>query len=183
MATTTTASPAMAALAAAVAAAAVAVAVGVAASVGSAASAAAVQASNQANQIQEQIAKFLSRGGGSRGEGGSMNDAGRVIGGAAGFFVAPTPRNDLAIPVIGDDESEDGCGDSSVRFSDGICYPVLKRGPCRRPHFWVTVDPMTLTVSNIYKYSYSYNNNSFEYRRLQNSFPLLVYFNSISKFH
>lgn len=145
----------MAALAAAVAAAAVAVAVGVAASVGSAASAAAVQASNQANQIQEQIAKFLSRGGGGRGEGGSMdqggsmNDAGRVIGGAAGFFVAPTPRNDLAIPVIGDDESDDGCGDSSVRFTDGICYPVLKRGPCRRPHFWVTVDPMTLTVSNI----------------------------------
>lgn len=42
---------------------------------------------------------------------------------------------------------DDGCGSHSVRFKcDGKCYPVLKQGPCRNIHDWVTVDPETLLV-------------------------------------
>ncbi len=126
-------------IATAVAAAAVAIAVGVAVPVGSAAAAAAAAAAatpavpspSQANAIQVQIAQFLSNG---------------------GLFDTLTPVNDLSIPVRGDDLPDDGCGDSSVRFRDGRCYPVLKRGPCRNPYYWITVDPVRLTVSNIYTY-------------------------------
>lgn len=121
-------------IATAVAAAAVAIAVGVAVPVGSAAAAAAaaaaaVPSSSQANEIQVQVAQFLSNG---------------------GLFDTLTPVNDLPIPVRGEDLPDDGCGDSSVRFRDGRCYPVLKRGPCRNPYYWITVDPVRLTVSNIY---------------------------------
>jgi len=121
----------MAALAAVAAAAVVAIAVGVGVSVGSAVSAAAVQSSNQASQIQGQVTQFLGGGGGG------------------GFFNTQTPVNDVTIPVLGNDQPDDGCGDSSVRFQDGKCYPVLKRGPCSNPYFWVTVDPKTLMVSNL----------------------------------
>ena len=55
--------------------------------------------------------------------------------------------NDLPIPVPGINLPNDGCGNSSVRFQGGGCYPVLKRGPCRSPYFWVTVNPVTLVVS------------------------------------
>lgn len=115
----------------AVAAAAVAIAVGVAVPIGSAAITDEVQSSNQAIQIQQVISQFLSNG---------------------GFFDTETPVNDMIIPVEGYDPPEYGCGDSSVRFKDGKCYPVLKRGPCRNPYYWITVDPVRLTVSNTYTY-------------------------------
>jgi len=108
----------------------VAIAVGVAVSVGSAVSAAAVQSSNQASQIQGQVTQFLAAGGG----------------GGGGFFNTQTPVNDLAIPVLGNDQPDDGCGDSSVRFQDGRCYPVLKRGSCGNPYNWIAVDPVSLKV-------------------------------------
>jgi len=95
MATTTTTAPipatTIAALAAAVAAVVVAIAVGVAVSVGSAL-AAAVQSSDQANQVQGQVAQYLSSGGGG-----------------GGFFNTQTPVNDLTIPVLGNDQPDDGC--------------------------------------------------------------------------
>ncbi len=132
MATTTTTAPipatTIAALAAAVA---VAIAVGVAVSVGSAV-AAAVQSSNQSNQVQGQVAQYLSSGGGG-----------------GGLFNTQTPVNDLTIPVLGNDQPDDGCGDSSIRFQDGKCYQVLKRGLCSNPYTWVTVDPKSLTVSSL----------------------------------
>lgn len=65
------------------------------------------------------------------------------------FLSAPVPLNDLSIPVIGSDLPNDGCGDGSVRFSDGLCYPVLKRGPCRHINYWITVDPVSLRVNLI----------------------------------
>ena len=119
------------ALAAAVAAAVVAIAVGVAVSVGSAL-AAAVQSSDQANQVQGQVAQYLSSGGGG-----------------GGFFNTQTPVNDLTIPVLGNDQPDDECGDSSIRFQDGKCHQVLKRGLCSNPYTWVTVDPTSLTVSSL----------------------------------
>lgn len=120
-----------AAVAAAAAVVAIAVGVGIAVPVWSAAAVATEQSSRQENQIQEQVAKFLSTGG-------------------RGLFDNRTPQNELAIPVPGKDLQDDGCGDSSARFQDGRCYPVLKRGPCRNPYFWITVDPVKLTVSNFY---------------------------------
>ncbi len=129
---TTTERPApainMAGLAAAAATVAVAIAVGVAVSVGSAVAATTVQSANQANQIQGQIVQIIAGGG--------------------GFFNTPTPVNDATIPVFGDDQMDDGCGDSSIRFQDGICYPVLKRGPCSNPFNWITVNPVSMMVSN-----------------------------------
>ncbi len=65
-----------------------------------------------------------------------------------GLFENQTPVNNLAIPVPGSNFPNDGCGDSSIIFQDGQCYPVLKRGPCRNPHYWVTVDPVRLMVRN-----------------------------------
>lgn len=55
------------------------------------------------------------------------------------------PENDLDIPVDGLSFPDDGCGDGSIRFSNGTCYPVFKRGPCN-PRSWVTVDPFRLQV-------------------------------------
>ncbi|KZS08618.1 Uncharacterized protein APZ42_027307 [Daphnia magna] len=55
-----------------------------------------------------------------------------------------TPANNIEFPVNGNDFPDDGCGDNSVRFSDGNCYPVLRRGPCTDPHQWVTLDPVTI---------------------------------------
>nr|CAH0105579.1 unnamed protein product [Daphnia galeata] len=54
------------------------------------------------------------------------------------------PVNNLPIPVIGLDFPRDGCDDSSVRFADGKCHPVLSRGPCSETNRWVTIDPITL---------------------------------------
>lgn len=81
---------------------------------------------NQGAEIQQQVAQFISSG---------------------GLFDTLTPVNNLPIPVPGENLPDDGCGYSSVRFQDGRCYPVLKRGPCRNPYYWVTVDPLRLTVS------------------------------------
>lgn len=64
----------------------------------------------------------------------------------AALFDNQTPKNDLKIPVEGSDFQDDGCGDGSVRFGDGKCYPVLKRGPCEEAHQWVTVHPTQLKV-------------------------------------
>ncbi|XP_057370173.1 uncharacterized protein LOC130691269 [Daphnia carinata] len=60
------------------------------------------------------------------------------------IFGQRTPVNNLTFPVNGNDFPADGCGDNSVRFSDGNCYPVLTRGPCADPHRWVTLDPATI---------------------------------------
>lgn len=56
------------------------------------------------------------------------------------------PENNLKIPVVGVSFQDDGCSDNSIRFGNGECYPVLKRGPCHDPHSWVTVDPVQLQV-------------------------------------
>jgi preprotein translocase subunit SecG len=56
------------------------------------------------------------------------------------------PVNNLPIPVTGLDFPKDGCDDSSVRFADGNCHPVLTRGPCNETNRWVTIDPITLQV-------------------------------------
>lgn len=59
------------------------------------------------------------------------------------------PINILPLPVDGIDFQDDGCGDGSVRFDDGNCYPVLRRGPCADPFQWVTVDPNQLRVIHL----------------------------------
>ncbi len=59
------------------------------------------------------------------------------------------PINNLPLPVDGIDFQDDGCGDGSVRFDDGNCYPVLRRGPCANPFQWVTVDPIQLRVIHL----------------------------------
>lgn len=64
------------------------------------------------------------------------------------FVGQQTPANGLAFPLIGIDFPDDGCGDNSVRFSDGNCYPVLRRGPCDDPLQWITLDPVTIKVVN-----------------------------------
>jgi len=122
---------AVGAAAIAVGAAAIALAVGIAVpvAVGSAAAAADLSSINQANEIQEQVGQFLPIG---------------------EPFDNPVPVNDLPIPVPGINLPDDGCGNSSVRFQGGGCYPVLRRGPCRSPYFWVTVNPATLLVSLMY---------------------------------
>lgn len=54
---------------------------------------------------------------------------------------------------------DDGCGDHSVRFKDdGLCYPVLKQGPCSSVHYWITVDPETLKVIYYREYLFLYKN-------------------------
>lgn len=108
----------------------VAIAVGVAVPVGSAAIADEVQSSNQANQIQEDISQFLSN---------------------EGFFDIEAPVNDMIIPVEGYDLPDYGCGDSSVRFQEGKCYPVLKRGPCRNPYYCIPVSPVNLTLEKYFQ--------------------------------
>ena len=40
----------------------------------------------------------------------------------------------------------DECGDGGIRFNDGNCYPVLRRGPCPDSQ-WILVDPENLTVT------------------------------------
>lgn len=57
-----------------------------------------------------------------------------------------TPFFQQMMPVNGS-IPEDGCDSNSVRFkNDGICYPVLSRGPCNDPKKWVTVNPYTFEV-------------------------------------
>ena len=69
---------------------------------------------------------------------------------AGGFsFNAQTPVNNMPIPVTGSNLRDDECGDGSVRFRDGNCYPVLRRGPCDNPLHWLTVDPITLSVLHL----------------------------------
>jgi hypothetical protein len=65
------------------------------------------------------------------------------------FIENKTPVNSHTFPVSGIDFPNDGCGDNSVQFSDGNCYPVLRRGNCSNPQHWVTVDPITLQVEII----------------------------------
>ena len=58
-----------------------------------------------------------------------------------------TPINSLPIPVMGSNFTNfGGCGDSSVRMTDGKCYPLLRQGPCSDPGYWLTIDPNSLTV-------------------------------------
>ena len=63
---------------------------------------------------------------------------------------APVPENtkpgDFSLP-------DDKCGDFSVRFKDDdYCYPLLERGPCSNPYFWVTVDPYTFKVTSVFEF-------------------------------
>lgn len=116
---------AVAAVAAVVAAAAV--AVGVAIPVGAAAAGAnAATAAREARLISQGIGQFIASG---------------------GLIDSQTPVNGLTLPVGLQDWRDDGCGDASVLFSDGICYPVLRRGPCNNPLHWLTVNPTDLSVS------------------------------------
>lgn len=62
------------------------------------------------------------------------------------LLINQIPVNLLSIPVQGLDFISDDCGDGSVRFRDGICYPVLRKGPCESPTQWLTVDPLSLQV-------------------------------------
>ena len=107
------------------AAAAVAIAVGVAVPVGIGAINAAQAQNQQREVVQQGVSQFLASG---------------------GLFDTSTPVNDLPVPVQGISNRDDGCGDVSVRFRDGICYPVLRRGPCDNPLHWLTVDPTNLSV-------------------------------------
>ena len=107
------------------AAAAVAIAVGVAVPVGIGAINAAQVQNQQREVVQQGVTQFLAGG---------------------GLFDTRTPVNDLPVPVQGISNRDDGCGDISVRFRDGICYPVLRRGPCDNPLHWLTVDPTNLSV-------------------------------------
>lgn len=68
------------------------------------------------------------------------------VGGTFLGFTSPLPSNDLPFPVPGASWPDDGCGDASVRFKDGKCYPVLRKGPCESPLHWMTIDPATLSV-------------------------------------
>lgn len=81
---------------------------------------------NQTDEIQVEVEQFISNG--------------------ELFDTLLMPVNDLPIPVPGKNLQDDGCGYSSIRFKDGRCYPLLKRGPCSNPYFWVTLDPVRLTV-------------------------------------
>ena len=67
------------------------------------------------------------------------------LGGESGG-IASTPFNELSIPVEGFDFINfGGCDDGSILFvADGICYPVLRRGPCPGLNQWITVDPISL---------------------------------------
>ena len=77
------------------------------------------------------------------------------------------PFNQLSIPVTGQDffldnlneeaiysqrstSQGDHCDDGSIIFDDGICYPLLRQGPCPDRQQWLTVDPITLQVNNDY---------------------------------
>ena len=71
---------------------------------------------------------------------------GSLLPAGGGFFGTQTPINDMPIPVRGLNLTDDECGDGSVRFRDGNCYPVLGRGPCDNPLHWLTVDPTNLSV-------------------------------------
>ena len=69
---------------------------------------------------------------------------------SGGLFNIQTPVNDMQIPVNGSNLRDDQCGDGLVRYRDGNCYPVLRRGPCTNPLQWLTVDPITLSVKQVY---------------------------------
>ena len=56
-----------------------------------------------------------------------------------------TPVNTLDIPVQGESFPPDGCRINAASFN-GTCYPLLTRGPCGDPRFWLTLDPNTLRV-------------------------------------
>ena len=73
-----------------------------------------------------------------------------------GFFFAGAPVNALEIPVTvqGGNLPTDGCPINAALFGgigrqlqeNGTCYPLLTRGPCVDPRFWVTLDPNTKLV-------------------------------------
>ena len=59
---------------------------------------------------------------------------------------AGIPANVMPFPNVGASfDDSGGCGDNGVRTSDGVCHPVLTRGPCSALH-WITVRPSDLTV-------------------------------------
>jgi len=76
--------------------------------------------------------------------------------------IASIPFNRLPIPVTGQNFSivnqlnnganlqrsfsQGGCDDGSIMFDDGICYPLLRQGPCSSRLQWITVDPISLRV-------------------------------------
>jgi hypothetical protein len=56
-----------------------------------------------------------------------------------------TPNIVLPIPVEGTDYPDDGCGDNSIRFRDGNCYPIFSS--CNDTNFWVTFDNAIVQVT------------------------------------
>ena len=73
-------------------------------------------------------------------------------------YILPAPEvpiNDMPIPVRADPRyngilMDDGCGDASVRFADGQCYPLLSQGPCYDDRHWLIIDPISFTVNFFY---------------------------------
>ena len=133
--TTTTTNRISAVVAAAGAVTAIAVSVSIGVGVGVAQVTQAQAQQQQQQQVHQQVANFL------------RTAAGRSGGVASG--IAPTPFNLLPIPVTGTNfRNDNGCGDHSIIFQDGNCYPILRRGPCPDRRHWLTVDPLTLRVIN-----------------------------------
>ena len=77
------------------------------------------------------------------------------------LFILPAPQvpiNDMPIPVRTDPRHnglfiDDECGDASVRFVDGQCYPLLSQGPCYDDRHWLIIDPITFEVIYLPIYS------------------------------
>ena len=63
------------------------------------------------------------------------------------LMAANFPANILRWPNVGTDLDVDVCGYSSVLYSDGNCYSLLRRGPCP-PLQWITVNPRDFLVSD-----------------------------------
>jgi len=131
--------------------AAAAVAAGVGVGVGADAAQVTSRERRQRSQVLQQVDDFLARSAGdgdsssSVGEGDEDDGDGGDGRSAGTGGIAPTPSNLLPIPVPGSSFRNDGgCGDDSILFADGNCYPVLRRGPCPGRHQWLTVDPTTL---------------------------------------
>ena len=108
---------------------AIAVAVGVAVPVANAAIQAANNGPNSQNQQlnQQQISNVVSN---------------------AFVALSITAPVSISVPfvVAGLSFRTDECSDGGIRFNDGTCFPVLRRGPCPALQ-WILANPQSLTVT------------------------------------
>ena len=146
--TTTINRLARAAFAAAAAAVAIAVGVGAGVRVAQGAEVQQIIALDTEQQVLELVNDFLLTG---AEDNSTLNENATIN--AFVPITALTPSNLLPIPVTGvsgpNFRNGDGCGDESILFDDGNCYPLLRRGPCPDRSQWLTVDPFTLRVNSI----------------------------------